>query len=71
MATFAETMLAKYETPPRSSGDTPLNCKHRHRRRMGAACPPVIRLMSGKKYTGVTGPCRNLLHGLFFKRIDR
>jgi hypothetical protein len=37
MATFAETMLAKYETLPRSSGDTPLNCKHRHRRRMMAA----------------------------------
>jgi hypothetical protein len=39
MATFAETMLAKYETLPRSSGDTPLNYKRRHRRRMRAAYP--------------------------------
>jgi len=35
MATFAETVLAKYETLPRSSGDTPLNYKRR--RRMMAA----------------------------------
>jgi hypothetical protein len=71
MATFAETMLAKYETLLRSSGDTPLNCKHLQRWRMRAVCPPVVRLMSAEKYTGVTGPCRNFLHGLLFKRIDQ
>jgi hypothetical protein len=71
MATFGETMLAKYETLPRSSADTPLNNKRRHRRRMRAVCPPVMGPMSAKQYTGVTGPCRNLSHGLLCKRIDQ
>jgi len=71
MATFAETMLAKYETLPRSSGDTALHYKHRQRRRMVAACPPATGPGAEEKYTGVTGPCRNLLHGLLFKRIDQ
>ena len=71
MATFAEQMLAKCETLRPSAGDTPHNYKRRQRRRMRAACPPVIRLMSAEKYTGVTGPCRNLLHGLLSKRIDQ
>jgi len=70
MATFAEQVLAKYKTLPRSSGDTPLNCKHRHRRRMMAVYPPATGPGAEEKYTGVTGPCRNFLHGLLFKRID-
>jgi len=41
---------------------------------MRAVCPPVIRLMAARKYTGATEfgrPCRNLLHGLLFKRVDQ
>ena len=34
MATFAEQMLTKYETLPRSSGGSPLNYRRRHRWRM-------------------------------------
>jgi len=71
MATFAEQMLAKYETLPRSSGGTPLNYKCWQRWRMMAVYPPATGLGAEEKYTGVTGPCRNLLHGLLFKRIDR
>jgi hypothetical protein len=36
MATYAETVLAKYETLPRSSGDIPVNYKRQHRRGMMA-----------------------------------
>jgi len=61
MATFAEQMLAKYETLPRSSGDTPLNCKRQHGRRMRAAYPPVIGLMPARKVHRCNGAMQEFL----------
>jgi len=46
----------------------------RARRLSASSLPACHRLMSAKKYTGATEfgkPCRNLLHGLLFKRIDQ
>jgi len=61
MATFTETMLAKYEALPHSSGDTPLHYKRRHRRRMVAGYPPVIRLMSAKNVHRCNGAMQESL----------
>ena len=61
MATFAEQMLAKCETLRPSAGDTPHNYKRRQRRRMRAACPPVIGLMSAKKVHRCNGAMQEFL----------